>query len=157
MHKQDASCSGPSFLSILCRLSASRYFLQFARSTLPLSRAQIFADTPLNVRRRGGDGTPHAKFGISSNLSSTNIRLLVFRERLYPPHPPSPPPYHASFVLSTTFTTSSRRILAGLISTSDCYYLSPVVHLVERLFAREGNRVSAGGGGEGNPYPTETE
>jgi len=108
------------FLLFSRRLSAPRYSFQFARSTLPLSHANICRYTLKRSTRRQ---SALAKFGISLNLSSTNIRLLIFRERLYAPLCSLSSCLFR--VLSTTFTTSSRWILASLISTSHRYYVLP--------------------------------
>jgi len=108
------------FFLLFSRLSAPRYSFQFARSILPLSHANICRYTLKHSTRRQ---SALAKFGISLNLSSTNIRLLVFRERLYAPLCSFPSCLFR--VLSTTFTTSSHWILASLISTSHRYYVLP--------------------------------
>lgn len=131
MHKQrDRSCFlSFSFLFFPPFLSALQYLVRFAWSTLPLSRANICRYTLKRSEARRRRDTL-AKFGISTNLSSTNIRLLVCRERLCSPRF-SPPPLLR--VLSATFTTSSRRIFASLISVFPCRY-----HLVKRLLT-EGN------------------
>jgi len=120
--KVTAQVSSGFFLLFSRRLS-TRYSFQFARSTLPLSHANICRYTLKRSTRRQ---SALAKFGISLNLSSTNIRLLVFRERLYVSLCSLPSCLFR--ILSATFTTSSRWILASLISTSHRYYvLSPSI------------------------------
>lgn len=83
-----------------------RYLLQLARSTLLHFRMQIFANISLNIRKRRN--TP-AKFGILSNLSSTNIYLLIFQKRFYTP-------YVSSHFIDDFYDSFVHRILASFIS-----------------------------------------
>lgn len=111
-----------SFLFFPLCLSASRYLVRFAWSTLPLSRANICRYTLKRSETKRRRDTL-AKFGISTNLSSTNIRLLVCRERLCSSRFSSL--LRPLRVLSATFTTSSCRIFASLISAFPCRYRLP--------------------------------
>lgn len=119
--RRDRSCSFP-FLSFPCP-SASRYLARFAWSTLPLSRANICRYTLKRSEKRRRDTL--AKFGIPTNLSSTNIRLLVCRERPCV----SLPPYRVPSSFIGDFYDFFVEFLRVLLSFPCC----SIIHLVKRL------------------------
>lgn len=111
VHKRrDRSCSLPFlFFSLFSPPIGFAIPRSFAWNTLPLSRANICRYTLKRSEKRRRDTL--AKFGISTNLSSTNIHLLVCRER--PCTPRSYSPANPLRVLSAILTTSSHRIFAS--------------------------------------------
>lgn len=133
MHKRDCGLDFfPPFLSLqligfaILRLLEVRYRF----------RVQIFVNTLLSIQRRKQRRNTLAKFGIFSNLSSTNIRLLVFRERFYPTFLPF-------FALLSYFIDDFYDFFASDFCIDVWYrHFTVIVYLVERLFTRKRIQVS---------------
>jgi len=118
-----------SFLFFPPCLSASRYLVRFAWSTLPLSRANICRYTLKRSETKRRRDTL-AKFGIFTNLSSVNIRLLVCQERLCSPRFP---PSRASFVFYRRFLWLL--LVEFLRVWYQCFPVA-IIYLVKRLLTK---------------------
>jgi hypothetical protein len=129
VHKRrDRSCSFPfPFFFFSPCLSASRYLVRLLGIPCRF-RAQIFADTPLNVQRSGG-GTPSRNLG-SPQICPRQIFTYWYAGSALAPRVPTLPrtPFVFYRRLLRLLRVEFLRVLISSVSLS-----RSIVHLVKRL------------------------